>query len=147
MKRIAAVLFALVAVAGVSAACSSDDDASSTSNGGETTTVKPLTFSDASTPIAVVPGEPFAISLESNASTGYEWTITEAPDADIVTVENATGTVTAGDGGDGATGVPGTTVFDFKAKASGTTTVTFTYARSFDPADGPTSSTFTINVS
>lgn len=147
MKRTLVMLIALVTIAGLSSACSSDDDASSTSNESESTTVKPLTFSDAATPIAVVPGEPFSISLESNPSTGYQWTITEQPDPELVTVENESGTVNPGDNDSGAVGVPGTTTFDFKAKASGTATVTFTYARSFDPEDSPTSTTFTINVS
>lgn len=143
MKRIVVVMTALLAIAAGATACSSDSGDTSTTS----TTAKILAFSDAATPIAVVPGQEFSISLETTAGTGYEWTITGQPDVELVTVVNAQGTVKAGDGDNGAVGTTGATVFDFTAKASGTTDITFTYARPSDPEDNPTSQTFTINVS
>jgi predicted secreted protein len=144
MKRTLIVITAVLALAALTAACSNDnsDDTATT-----TTTAKTLAFSDAATPIAVVPGQDFDISLETTAGTGYEWTITGEPDPELVTVVNAEGSAQPGDAPDGAVGTTGATVFEFKAKSSGTADISFTYARASDPEDNPTSKTFTINVS
>lgn len=143
VKRILVLMTALLAITVGATACSSDSDDTSTTS----TTAKILAFSDAATPVAVVPGQEFSISLETIAGTGFKWTITGQPDAELVTVVTAQGTVKASDGDSDAVGTAGSTVFDFTAKASGTTEITFTSARPTDPADSPTSETFTINVS
>jgi predicted secreted protein len=145
VKRIVVLITAVLALTAMTTACGGDssDDGSATS----TTGMKTLAFRDAALPIAVVPGQDFDISLESTEGTGYEWTITGGPDPELVTVVDPAGTVKTGDDSDGAVGTTGATVFGFKAKASGTTEITFTYARASDPADNPTSTTFTINVS
>lgn len=143
VKRILILMTAVLAITSGITACSSDSDDTGTT----TTTAKILAFKDAATPIAVVPGQNFSISLATTAGTGFEWTISSQPDPDLVTVVQAQGTVKPGDNADDAVGTTGVTVFDFTAKASGTTEITFTYARPSDPEDDPRSETFTINVS
>jgi predicted secreted protein len=106
-----------------------------------------LVFQDPATPIAVVPGQEFAIRVVSNASTGYAWSITQPPSAELVEVLEREGMTEADQSTNGLVGVPGTTTFVFKAKASGTTQIELTYARSFDSADSPTVESFTVNVS
>lgn len=142
MKRMFALTLALVALTGLTLACSSDDDKASTD--GDTAA---KVYSDPSKAIEVAEGDTFTIELESNVSTGYEWTVTSEPDAAVATVDNPAGTVVQADNADGAVGKPGTTNFTLTAKGAGSTEVTFTYARSFDPEDDPSESTFTIKVS
>ena len=141
MRRLGVAMVAVLAVAGL-AACGSDDTPEQ-----DTSTPSVLVFSDPATPIAVVPMQEFGIRVESNASTGYEWTITTPPDAALVEVITAEGNAQAPSTAEGVVGAPGSTTFEFKALASGTTEVVLTYARPFDPTDNPTTETFTINVS
>jgi predicted secreted protein len=105
-----------------------------------------LVFKDPAAPIPVVAGQEFAIRLEQNASSGYEWTMTTPP-SELVQVLEGEGLTSADDQVRGLVGVPGTTTFVFKAKASGTTPIEFTSARPSDPTDSPTVARFTINVS
>ena len=147
MRRLAVVAMAVVALSGL-AACGGGEESSGEStstSASDTTTPKILTFADPALPIVVVRGQEFAIQLESNASTGFEWSITTPPDAEIVEVLTAEGNTEAPSGG--GVGAPGSTIFEFKGKAAGSATVTFTSARPGDPADNPTTETFTINVS
>ncbi len=146
MKRILVLVSTLIALTALTAACSNDDSGSDEA-GTTSTTAKPLTFSDAATPIAVVPGQTFEIGLETTEGTGFEWTITEGPDAELVTVTDPDGSDKPAGSSSDAAGATGVTVFEFKAKASGTTEITFTYDRSFEPDEDPTTETFTINVS
>jgi predicted secreted protein len=147
MRRMFTVTLLVTVLAGSLVACGSDssdseDEATGTGNGPDM-----LVFTDASTPIAVVTGQEFAIRLESNATTGYEWAITEGPSADQVRVLESEGMTEAGENTNGLAGVPGTSTFVFEANSSGSTQVSFTYARPTDPEDNPTVTTFTINVS
>lgn len=148
MRKMATTALAVLLVFGA-AACGSDDgdsQASDTTEASDTTTAKILTFKDPATPIAVVRGQDFAISVPTTAGTGYVWTVTGAPDPAVAVVTDPEGNVEAAPNG-GAVGTTGSTIFEMKAVASGTTTVTFTSARPTAPEDNPTVTTFTINVS
>lgn len=146
MKRLAIVAMALFSL-GLVVGCSGDEESAdpTTTSGPDTTTPKILTFSDPALPIAVVRGQEFAIRVEANASTGFTWSVTSPPDPELVELLTPNGNTEAPSAG--GVGAAGSTIFEFKARASGSTEVTLTYDRSFEPSDDPTSETFTINVS
>lgn len=141
MKRLLIVSVAVVALLGAAAACSSDSDDAKTNNGDA------LTFSDPSKTIEVTEGDTFTIKLESTPGTGYEWSVTGEPDSAVATLNDPEGVFTDASNDDGRVGAPGTTAFTLTATGPGTTDVTFTYARPFDPDDDPKEDTFTIKVS
>ncbi len=81
------------------------------------------------------------VKLGSNPSTGYSWGDAEIGNTAIVTqtsrdylAPTATGIV----------GAPGTDVWVFNGKSAGTTTINFSYSRSWE--SGPATYTLTINV-
>jgi len=149
MRRGIVIAVAILALGGL-AACggdeTSDGGGTTTTSAPDTTTPKPLTFSDPALPIVVVRGQEFAIELESNPSTGFAWSITTPPDPALVEVLTPEGNTQA-PSADGGVGAPGSTIFEFEGKASGSATVTFTYARPNAPEEDATTQTFTINVS
>ena len=148
-RMIVAIAIAAVVTVGGLAGCGGGNesgDATTTTAAPDTTTPKPLTFTDPALPIVAVRGQVFAIQLESNVSTGFVWTITTPPDPELVEVLTPEGNTEAPSTG-GGVGSPGSTIFEFKGKASGTATVTFTSARPGDPGDSPTTETFTIAIS
>jgi len=100
-------------------------------------------FTQAGGEIAVTKGETFEIVLTSNPSTGFVWTVAEAPDTAVVTLEDQ-----AYEKPDSsAMGAPGTERFTFKAVGAGATTMALKYARPSDP-DSPdnTTNTYAVNV-
>ena len=97
---------------------------------------------DAGAQQTVKPGEDFFVALPSNVTTGYAWTSAVSDDK-IVSYEGNVyqrpGTANAGAGGQ--------QLFIFHANRSGTATVTFSYARSFESGTPPAKTlTFTIAV-
>lgn len=131
-------------------ACSSSDapSASSTSTsaatgGGSSSTALGSggAITDPSQPIEATVGQEFAIVVESNPTTGYEWTVTGNP-ADSIAVPIGAAPVTKGS----MPGQGGIQTFTFKASGAGTTKITLTYARSFDPEDNPTVQEYTLVV-
>jgi predicted secreted protein len=146
MKKILVLTIATLALVVGATACGNDNDAAD-SNAKERDVNKTLGFRDSSLPIAVVPGQTFAIDLPTTGGTGYEWSITSEPDPAVAAIVDPEGAVTNDDADNRSVGTPESTRFEFKAVASGSTTVTFTSARSSDPDDDPTTTTFTINVS
>jgi inhibitor of cysteine peptidase len=100
-------------------------------------------YGDGAHPIEANVGDTFTIRLESNATTGYEWTIEvpaggtvqlvsdtyEAPDSDLV-------------------GAGGFQVFELQATASGEAVLSLSYAQPFDPESEPADTrTFNVTVS
>lgn len=129
------------------AACGSNDSASTSPTtpriGSTTTTGTPVTtFSDPSQPVVVEVGQLFAVELESNATTGYQWRIVEAADPGVVAALDSA--YLAPD--TTLIGAPGRQVFDFRAVAAGTTVMTLRYQRQ-DPAADDQLATFTVTVS
>ena len=136
-------------------ACSSSSETTTTSTsaaGGTTSTARssgtsvpgttvPGAITDPSVPIEATVGEEFTITVASNPTTGYTWTVTGEP-ADSIAVPVGEPTSTAGS----MPGEGGTETFTFKASGPGTTTITLTYARSFAPEDDPTVQEYTLVV-
>ena len=105
-------------------------------------TTVPGAITDPAEPIEVSVGEEFAITVESNPTTGYTWTVTGNP-ADSIAVPIGTTPASTGP----MPGQGGTETFTFKASGPGTTKIVLTYARSFDPTDNPTVQEYTLVVS
>jgi len=136
---LAVVLVALVALAG----CGGDDsgggkssgrDGTSSGSGGSSTKVY-----GAGDSISVANGQTFVIALESNPTTGYAWTAAANPNATFVKSEMATSSTLVG--------AAGTQQLTFKATATGSSTLTLNYARSFEPGTPPAQTqTFPLTV-
>lgn len=89
--------------------------------------------------ISVAEGQTFVIGLESNPTTGYEWTAAANPNATFVKSEMVTSSTLIG--------APGTQRLTFRATASGASTLTLNYARSFEPGVPPAQTqTFALTV-
>jgi inhibitor of cysteine peptidase len=101
-----------------------------------------LLESDAAAPITINVGEEFFIALESNPTTGYSWT-QQTGDGNVLAYEgnvrqNPNPTIP---------GAGGQQIFIYHANRSGTSTITFQYARPFEPNNAPGKMvTFTITV-
>lgn len=86
------------------------------------------------------------LSLPSNPSTGYEWFVEQDPELFDIDSELADDT-DGNDEGEALAGAGGTEVFTLTPKAEGTTTVTFSYERSWEDAEPESTLTYTIKVS
>lgn len=84
-----------------------------------------------------------AVLLDSNPTTGYEWTYDmdgtamEAPEAGDYVADDLT---------TGLNGAGGVQIFQFKADGSGEVTLTFTYARSWEQTDSDKTLVLKITV-
>ena len=78
-------------------------------------------------------GEEFEIELESNPSTGYEWTMTTRPDEAILGLTRDEFVPSDST----AVGAPGKHIWRFKALAAGKTTIVLEYARSWEEDEKP----------
>jgi predicted secreted protein len=105
-------------------------------------TTGPSEFSDPAVPIEVKVGEEFAIVLESNATTGYRWTLTAGLETSIVRLLITE--YRAGNSG-GLVGAGGKEYWRFGAEGRGTTLIPMSYTRE---GGGPTATTaiFTVTV-
>ena len=88
------------------------------------------TYGEDDTTISTAAGDRFVIELESNPSTGFEWTATGSDPA--VVRQTAEEYV---DPDTDRLGAPGTQRFVFTAGAAGSATLTLRYARPFEPDD------------
>lgn len=101
--------------------------------------------SDNGKTIKVAPGTRISVRLESNPSTGYQWTLPQPPDEKILKMLSSQ--LDGGpDAGSDVVGAPGTEVWVYEATGAGTATVTMTYMRVFAPKDDPSDFTFTVLV-
>jgi predicted secreted protein len=100
----------------------------------------PFVFIDPTAPVVVSPGQEFFLGLPSNATTGYRWTQTTA-DGNIIAYE---GNVYE-EPFQSQPGAGGQQLFIYHANRSGSTVVTLTYSRSFQPND-PDKQTVTFNI-
>lgn len=106
-------------------------------------------FRDPSSPIAVQVGSTFTLLLESNASTGYSWTLADslAPgllrQAGHVYEQPESGTTSEPP----VVGAPGHERWTFQALGAGTTTIRLAYARPWE-RDAPPADTarFTVTI-
>ncbi|HAX50246.1 MAG TPA: protease inhibitor I42 family protein [Ignavibacteria bacterium] len=99
------------------------------------------TYTETSTEIVASVGENFTISLESNQSTGYSWSVGMVSDNAQVVVAGMDYDLPEGS----KTGQGGAEVWHLKAVAPGSVKLMFYYARSWEK-DAP-AKTVTFNVS
>lgn len=98
------------------------------------------TYTETSSEIAASVGENFTISLESNQSTGYSWSVGMVSDNAQVVVAGMDYDLPEGS----KTGQGGAEVWHLKAVAPGSVKLMFYYARSWEK-DAP-AKTLTFNV-
>ncbi|MCD6358613.1 MAG: protease inhibitor I42 family protein [Dehalococcoidia bacterium] len=92
--------------------------------------------------IEVIPGREFVISLNSNASTGYQWNLTKTLDTSILELvisEYEAPTTTM-------LGASGREVWAFKAIAAGETTISLGYSRPWESSPPAETTVFTVTV-
>ena len=107
---------ALTVAGSLLSACGGNADASRTLS---------LSAKDSGKTVQVHPGDEIVVTLDSNASTGFRWVLTRAPDAQVVELL----------GSDYVTpestllGAGGQEVWRFRASGEGTSTLQLTYQR------------------
>ncbi len=83
------------------------------------------------------------LSLDSNPTTGYSWTVSQEPELLSITEEYKENAHE-----DGMVGVGGQQIFTLTPKDAGTTSVTFVYARPWeDPENTETEVSYTVEIS
>jgi len=122
----AALLVASMGLAG----CGGDDDGDSGggAGGGSGSGASATVFGPGDS-IRVVDGQTFVIELESNPTTGYEWTAEDNPNAEFVKSSMVTSSTLPG--------APGMQRLTFEATKTGSSTLVLNYARSFEPNNPP----------
>ncbi|MEX2255880.1 MAG: protease inhibitor I42 family protein [Acidimicrobiia bacterium] len=88
-------------------------------------------FTDSGTEIAVRVGDEFVISLESNPSTGYAWSVSQKPAGVRLVRDRYVAPPHP------RPGSPGHQELRFVARATGSGTIELAYARSFEPDEPP----------
>jgi predicted secreted protein len=88
-----------------------------------------LTASDSGKTINVSPNQMIALTLDSNATTGFKWNLVAEPDAKVLKFVSSVYNAPAS----GAIGAGGTETWKFQAVGAGTTTFKLAYFRPFDP--------------
>ena len=101
-----------------------------------------LTETDNGQTVTAVVGEPIAINLRGNPSTGYAWSQTSTNGDSVVA--NGTATYTSDPGG--GAGVGGTYLFPFSGVKPGQTTLALAYSQPWNPASPAQTFLVTINV-
>ena len=96
--------------------------------------------SDDGTTATVAVGDRIRIVLESNASTGYSWTVAAAPNGILEPVGTPFYVPAASD----LLGAPGYQVFEYRAVSAGSTSVTLNYVR--PGTTDPAADTWSVNV-
>lgn len=126
MKKAFLLLASMAIVSLVLAGCTSGGD------GG----VVPQDYTNPSTTIEVKVGEEFTISMDSNATTGYEWQLAEALDESVVEQVGDPQYILE-EGAEDRVGAGGTEVWTFKGAGSGNTTISFKYVRPWEEEEEP----------
>ena len=132
--RTLAVMVMMVAVLG---ACGSKDEGAGDTVPGDVTVT-------ASGSAALKVGQTLVITLASNPSTGYGWTVSGAPDSAVL-AQDGDITYTATNPDVVMPGSGGSETVRFTATAAGTTTVVLDYRRPWE-TDVPPVETVTIDV-
>lgn len=101
-----------------------------------------LTEADTGTTVTLEQGERLRVVLESNASTGYAWSVTVAPHSSVLIPVGEPFYVPAATN---LLGAAGHQVFDFEAVGSGSTSMTLSYARPGVPSE-PAADEFSVSV-
>jgi inhibitor of cysteine peptidase len=91
-----------------------------------------VTAQDQGRTIHLDPSQELALTLESNASTGFRWVVSSEPDAAVLEIVDST--YVAPD--TGLVGAPGQEVWTFRAVDRGRTTFALSYERSSGESSG-----------
>lgn len=102
-----------------------------------------VSVSENQTNVQINKGQEFTIKLSSNATTGYSWNVDDVYDKTIITKISSVYKAPNTD----LTGAPGEEWWVFRGTSTGTTSLTFNYARSWETGVSPINSkTFNITV-
>jgi predicted secreted protein len=104
---------------------------------------KTLTESNNGENINLKVNDVIAIKLESNATTGYQWNLSNETDSNIITLISSDYTVANAE--ETLVGGGGYETFNFKAKSKGSTAIILTYNRSWEKGEEP-AKTYRINI-
>ena len=132
MKKALILIASLAIISLVLVGCGSDGNGSTNGNGDS----GQQSFTDSSSTIQAKVGENFAISLDSNATTGYEWQLAEELDESIVEQVGDPQYIME-EGAEERVGAGGTEVWTFKGTGKGETTIKFEYVRSWEDEEEP----------
>ncbi|MFP3974922.1 MAG: protease inhibitor I42 family protein [Chloroflexota bacterium] len=88
-------------------------------------------------------GELLEVTLESNASTGFQWQLAEITDPDVV--EKKTDEYVEPEGDEQVVGAPGKEIWTFKALDEGTANISMKYCRPWEE-DADPAKTFVLTV-
>jgi inhibitor of cysteine peptidase len=146
--RNAGTIAVLACVVLTAAACSDDDSSSAPRRTSTSTSAGPSdacegcpVFGESDTTIEVASGDDFVIELESNQTTGYQWTATSSDEA-VVREESNEYVAPSSD----ALGAPGTERFVFAPGSAGSATLTLLYSRSFEDGADARQIVYTVTV-
>ncbi len=98
---------------------------------------------DQDSTVELASGETLTLTLESNPTTGYSWTVKDIDTA--ILKQSGEPKYEQAPGSQGRMGAGGVETFQFEAVASGTTTLTLIYARSWE-TNIPPVRTYTLKV-
>jgi inhibitor of cysteine peptidase len=98
-------------------------------------------LSDSGGSASLIPGQPLVVRLPSNPSTGYSWNYSVVGD-DVLHLESVSGVSASPNG---MVGVPGDTVWSFRAQGKGIAELNYVYARPWEK-DAPPAKTFRLTV-
>lgn len=91
--------------------------------------------------VSATTGEPVVLTLESNPSTGYSWSLAAEPDPNVLAFVSSR-YVAPGD--DDRVGAAGTEVWTWNAVSEGSTVLRLEYVRPFEPNE--VAETFEVTV-
>jgi len=150
----AAVLFALVLVAGAAACGSDDGDAASTDDGATTTVTAPAQgegqaverFNDPTATVEVPVGQTFQITLTPDPAECFSWDLTTT-DSDVVTlVTSRPSAITGTNDSPALGGAADLDVFEFTADEAGSVDLSFQEISPCEPGDVRDTRTVSVSV-
>lgn len=94
--------------------------------GSEPPQIVEVTAEDTGTTVELVPDDEVVITLESNVTTGFAWTLARAPDAEVLELVDSTYVEPETE----LVGAGGEEVWTFRALGAGTTDLELSYERS-----------------
>lgn len=141
-RRLPALALASLAFFSLLSACTTSG---STDTAGSTAGEVKLTEADTGKPVDLTAGQTLVVTLPSNPTTGYAWTVAQNGAPQLVQQGDGKGVYTQDAGSAGMAGAGGSEAFTFRADQAGSTTLTLNYGRSFEP-DQPPANTFSVPV-
>jgi inhibitor of cysteine peptidase len=107
----------------------------------DTNAILALNAADSGKQITVVAGDSFTVTLDSNPSTGFAWSISEITDESVI--DDVSNDFKGAD--TGMMGAGGQEVWTFEALDEGTSTIEMQYSRSWEQGVEP-AGTFNVTI-